>query len=356
MIRMGMISALMSSAAPALAEEIACRAGGVPSDAIELREATVNVAGFGEGDQALAYVSFLVPADWKDEGVVILDPADGCGVTEKARWRAEAPDGSVSIAMTPGEGWTASARPAQFSACASRDIHDAAGYAAALLASAAPGAAAQAVRERPDIADPVRKLIAGTDGYGATVTITAAEIAFTKADESGGTVQGLLVAAMAAYTPHPAIPEFETRATAFPSMLVQSRKGAPDPVFVEMVRASAIANPNWVRLRERLFGPPGLPGNPRDRITRQIEKIPFPAREAGEPVTACGNRFAPLKTPNVWRSDDGRTWFSSALSGALETARLIRYAAVSGRSRGSFIEICSSGVAGADGGVRQIIG
>jgi hypothetical protein len=321
MIRIGMISALMSSAGPALAEEIVCRAGGVPSDAIELREAPVNVAGFGEGDQAVAYVSFLVPADWKDEGVVILDAADGCGVIEKARWRAEAPDGSASIAMTPGEGWTASARPAQFSACASRDVHDAAGYAAALLESEAPGAKVEAVRERADIADPVRKLMAVTDGYGATLKITAAEIAFTKPDENGARVHGLLVAAMAAYTPHPTIPELETRATAFPSMLVQSRKGAPDAVFVEMVRASAIANPNWVRLRERFFASPGLPGDPRDRITRQFEKLPFPEREAGEPVTACGSRFAPLKTANVWRSEDGRIWFSSALTGALETAR-----------------------------------
>lgn len=321
MIRMGMISALMSSAAPGLAEEIACRAGDVPADAIELREAPVNVAGLGEGDQAMAYVSLLIPADWKEEGIVILDAADGCGVTEKARWRAEAPDGSLSIAMTPGEGWTASARPAQFGACASRDVHDAAGYAAALLESGAPGAKVEAVRERADIADPIRELIAVTDGYGATLNITAAEIAFTKADENGGAVHGLLVTAMAAYTPHPTIPEFETRATAFPSMLVQSRNGAPDPVFVEMVRASAIANPNWARLRDRMFTQPGLPGNPRDRITTSFQKLPFPEREAGEPVAACGTRFAPLKTPNVWRSEDGRTWFSPTLSGALETAQ-----------------------------------
>ncbi|MFN3960499.1 MAG: hypothetical protein ACK4NP_11355 [Parvularculaceae bacterium] len=315
-----MILALMSSAAPAPAVEIACRAGGVPADAIELREAPVNVVGLGEGDQAMAYVSFLTPADWKDEGIVSLDAADGCGVTEKARWRAEAPDGSVSIAMTPGEGWTASARPGQFSACASRDIHDAEGYAKALLASEAPGAAVEAVRERPDIADPIRRLIAAPEVYGETLTISAAEIAFTMADENGP-VQGLLVTAMAAFTPHPAIPEFETRATAFPSMIVQSRKGAPDPAFVEMVRASAIANPNWVRLRERMLAAPALTGDPRDRITGRFEKLPFPKREAGEPVAACGSRFAPLKTPNVWRSEDGRTWFSSALSGALETAR-----------------------------------
>lgn len=319
MIRIGIAAALLS-AAPALADELACRAGGVPADAVELREATINVAGWGEGNQATAYASFLIPADWKDEGSVILDVADPCGVTEKPRWRAAAPDGSMSIEVTPGDGWTASADRAQFSACPSRDIHHAAGYAEALLMTAAPGAVVQAVRDRPDIANPIEEQMKFPDGFGATLQVSAAEADFTQPDGDGA-VHGLVVAAIAMVTPDMMIPEYERRVTALPSLLARSRKGPPDPALVEMVRASALPNPNWLRLRERIFAPPGRLRDPRDKITKNLERLPFPEREAGNPVAACGRRFAPLRASNVWRSEDGRTWFSPELTGALETTR-----------------------------------
>ncbi len=319
MIRVAMILALLAPSAPAA--EIACGPEGAPAGAVELREAPVPVIGFGDESNQMPYVSFLVPAAWKDDGRVTIDPSDPCGVTEKIVWRAASPDGSSSIEVTPGAGWTASARPAQFSACLSRDLHDAAGYGAALLSAAAPAATVTATRDRADIAEPIREQVKSFDGYAGKVDVSAFEIAFEARPADGTIERGLLISAMTKVTPHPSIPEYEALVTAFPSLLARTRGGTPDAALVEMVRSSAIANPNWVKLRERIFAPPGLLPDPRQPLSRRYEPVSFPEREPVGEATACGRRFARLKAADAWRSDDNRFWFSTALTAALEPRR-----------------------------------
>ena len=319
MIRIAMILALLAPSA--LAEEIACGPEGAPAGAVELREAPVPVSGFGDEANPMPYVSFLVPAAWKDDGRVTIDPSDPCGVDEKMFWRAASPDESLTIEIAPGAGWTASARPAQFSACLSRDLHDAAAYGAALLKAAAPAATVTATRERADIAEPIREQFKSFDGYAGKADVSAVEIAFEAPSADGVPERGLLIAATTKITPHPAIPEYEARVTAFPSLLARSRGGTPDAALVELVRSSAIANPNWVRLRERFFAPPGMLPDPRQPLSRRFELVPFPEREAVGEATACGRRFARLKASDAWRSEDNRLWFSPALTAALEPRR-----------------------------------
>ncbi len=314
----GVAAALAASSATA---EIACGANGAPEGAVEMREAILGIGAVSATDAKTPYAAFLIPATWKDEGAVALDGADPCGVTEKPRWRAMSPDGASSIEILPGEGWTVSAHAAQFSACPSRDSRSAATHAAALIKSGAPGASVVDVRERTDIVEPFKDQIKRLGETGARVEVTAAEMSFEARMASGETEYGLLVAAVTTFTPAASIPEYETRATALPSLLARSRGKAPDAALVEAVRASALTDPNWVRRREEAMRPPGYLPDLQERSIRRWTSEPFPVRETGAgAANACGQSFATLTIANLWKAEDGRFWFSPALTAALAAA------------------------------------
>jgi hypothetical protein len=319
MIRTGIVAALLAST-PAAAEEIACRADGVPADAIEMREAILRFDPSTLGGADASYAAFLIPADWREEGSAVFDYADPCGAMEKPRWRAASPDGEASVEFLAGEGWTASAHKAQFSNCAARDIYNARGYADALARSVAPDATFGELRDRGDIVEPFRKQLQAYDQYGARTEASAAEIDFERLGEGGGAEYGLIVAAVMTFTPAPTIPEFETRATAMPPLIARSKGVAPNAALVEAIRASALVDPNWLRYRERLTAPPGRMPTPGDRLPIRQQQEPFPEREAGEGAKVCGRTFSALTVPSIWRRDDGRYWFAPALKPPLAAA------------------------------------
>ncbi len=311
------MAAALAVTGPAAAEEIACGANGAPAGAIELREAVVSFSALASGGEPTPYAAFLIPAGWAFEGAASIVGDEPCGVMEKARWRAASPDGAASVEMLPAEGWTASAHAAQFSVCQSRNVADAATYAAAIVKGLAPDAVLGEARERADIVEPFNEQLKGMSDYGARAQATAAELSFELAGADGVTEYGLLIAAVTTFTPEPVIPEYETRAMSFPSLLARSRGRTPDAGLIEMIRASALANPNWPALRADLFRPPGHQPDPRIRkVIRPPE--PFPARETGPAVEACGKSFVALKTRHVWKGADGGFLYAPALTAALE--------------------------------------
>lgn len=298
-----------------------CGAGGAPENAIELREATVRIDAFGD---AYPYLSILVPSSWTDSGAAVFDPGDACGAQERLHWRAVSPDGAASIEILPGAGWTASARPAQFSSCGSRDIHDAAGFARHLLATAAPRADIRETLDRQDLSEPVNAQFAASSEYAGKMEASAAEIRFDAPSPDGAAEQGAIVALIVTFTPPPFIPENEARATAFPALMARARGAAVDMRLMEAVRASALASPRWQAFRERMLAPPGVLPDPRKPISAIRAAPEFSERETAPEAGACGGRVRKLTSADIWKGDDGRYWLVAAGPVGLEPVSGIR--------------------------------
>lgn len=315
MIRGAVVAALLSS--PAFGADVPCGAASAPEGAMEMREAVVKIDALGD---AFPYLSILVPSAWSDSGAAEFDPAESCGAHEKLRWRATAPDGAASIEILPGAGWTASARPAEFSACKSRNLQDAASYAMSLLETAAPSAKVREVLDRPDLSAPINAQFASYNGYAGQTKASAVEVRFEAPAQGASVEHGAVVAVVMTFTPHISIPENETRATAFPVLLARARGASLDPGLVEAVRASALASPRWLAVREQWFSPTGMLPDPRKPISALLAAPDFAERETLPEATACGGRIKKLKAAVVWKGDDGRYWYVPARPAALEHA------------------------------------
>lgn len=296
---------------------MACRAGGVPADAVEMREAVIEIEARAGMDAPYPFLAALVPADWTIDGAVALDGADNCGVYEKPRLRAVSADGAASLEIVPGAGWTASPYKAQFSGCKSRNLHDAARYAEELLKSAESKAAITGSAERADLTDQFKSYVDYVNASGARADASAAELTFEVRSPGAAPMHGVIIAAMLTNTPHIHIPEHEKRATAYPAVIARTRGAAPDPKLVEAFRASATVNPGWMSVRERLLGWSGRGSADGDLRTLIRNAAPFPARASGAAAKACGGSFASLDLANLWKAEDGRIWFSPSLTGAL---------------------------------------
>jgi len=322
MIRLGIVVALTMFAGltPSYGADLACASDGIPEGAIELEEIIVPDLSFSNSASPLAYISILGPAGWLSEGGLSVDVADPCGSTDRLRWRVYSPDQAFSIDLYPAEGWTASNRATQFSACPARDIHGAVDYVDDLLKRHGLVVTRTKSRVRSDIIESFRS--AAFDGSDSFV-IDAIETHMTfepRKDARSDGDDGLAMAAVVLFKPAVTIPEHETRAWSLPTIVARAPAGALNRDLIEAVRTSVLLNPNWVRLRDRmrLAGRLSPMGDINPERLRSEEL--FPVRDGGLGVKACGVQFQALSSPQLWRSEDGRFWYAPILSVNLAAA------------------------------------
>jgi hypothetical protein len=282
-------------AAAQLARE-ACADDGTPAGAVEMKDFIVPDVALSTRERPFPYLALFAPADWTAEGALQPVAGDPCGVSVALRWRAASPDGRATIEALTNEVWTASRHKAQFSSCPSRAVFSAAEHAEELLARRGIRAATKTWRAREDIA----ALFRTPPTAGGETVADAIELLF----RTETAMDGLLIAAVVISKPAPSIPEYEWRAYAPPSLLATAPAGALDASLIEAVRASAIVNPGWPATHESLFS--AYPAPERKTIGA---RPPFPDRKTGAPTIRCGRTYAPLKTPHLWRRDDGRAYF-----------------------------------------------
>lgn len=315
MIRLGIVVALTmaSGLTPSLGADLACASDGIPEGAIELEEIIVPDFSFSNPASPLAYISILGPVGWLSEGGLSVDVADPCGSTDRLRWRLYSPDQAFSVDLLPAEGWTASSRAMQFSACPARDVLGAADYVDDLLKRHGLVATRTKSSVRTDIIESYRR--AAFDGSDSFV-IDAIETHLTfqpRKDAGSGGDEGLAVAAVVLFKPAVTIPEHETRAWSLPTIEARAPAGALNRDLIEAVRTSALLNPNWVRLRDRMRLAGQLPTVGDVNPERLRSEEPFPVREGGLGVKACNVQFQALSSPQFWRSEDGRFWYAPML-------------------------------------------
>lgn len=293
-----MLAAIFAAAA-------VCAADGAPQGAVALDDYVIDDISAPPSAQRFAAMAIMAPAGWTSVGAIDQRVDDQCGLTYRLRWRVDSPDGLQTISIFPDARWTVSRLPAQFSACPSRDIHDAKAYAQGVLdENGIKAAISDDGRERPDLAASLGPIRAN-DSYQPTVVADAREFALA----IDPATDGLIIAAMNIHTPGHSVLENEQTAYALPTLLVTGPKGTVDRNFVEAVRSSGLANPLWVELLQQTRYKQG------DKVPEIAANSPFPERTLGAEKEICGATFAAVGDKGVWRRGDGRYFYIPADAG-----------------------------------------
>lgn len=194
----------------------------------------------------VAYTLF-VPMGWKTQGEVEYPPPDGCGLTQRINWSAQAGDGIAAVRIIPEEKWSAASFPQQSDGCMHASVSNARQYLEWWVQRNRPGARILHFRPRPDLAEPFQKL--AQEGNGMRSWGDAGEVVI--AYSQGGKSVNEVISSAGFYilTQFPSMDPNQSmqmlQGMTAPGFAVRAADGKLDLKAVEALRKSIHSAPEW---------------------------------------------------------------------------------------------------------------
>jgi hypothetical protein len=307
------VATAMQDAFPALLlQEIAipstCSPEGIPAGALRLQESVVLDPSLTSSGKPVAYMSLLAPADWKAVGSATSAHDDPCVWGQPlVSWSAISPDKKTRVDILPPEGWTVSVFKTQFSNCPSRPYSSAKELLEKQLDARRIAVNEATATDRMDIEQQLEYQRGGSSGNMWGSGVDATQLDF-KTEVEGAPHRATAIAAIGWSTPAPGIPEDETRANAYPSLLgffpMDASAAEDEAALLEMIRTSPEFNPAWIRAAQKKQGMK-VENPPTERSPDE----PFPARIKGADALMCGQPVTGAGLDGVWTSETGQYYF-----------------------------------------------
>jgi hypothetical protein len=206
-------------------------------------------------EKPLVAYTLFVPSGWRGEGGVEYPMNDPCGLVNRLRWRATAPDGIGTLEITPEEKWSAANFPVPGNQCPMSQASGAKQYLEWWVQRNRRGARVMDFRPRPDMLKGMESLNTTNPQIGLRSWVDAGEILIAY-DLNGKQVrEAISVTAFFTHTRMPSLgnnPPMELlQASTGPGFAMRMPDGALNFKMIEALRQSIRAAPEWnARMRQ----------------------------------------------------------------------------------------------------------
>lgn len=226
-----------------------------PAPAAALRVQRVEIMDRQGFEKPLVAYTMFVPTGWKTEGGVEYPPQDGCGLISRLRWRAQAPDGSGAIEITPEEKWSAGNFPMPPNNCLQSQAASVRPYLEGWVQRNRRGARVMDFRPRPDLLKGLEALNSENPQIGLKSWVDAGEILIAYQQDGKPVREAISTVVMFSHSKFQSIggnPGIEMlQGTSTPGFAMRMPDGALNFKMIEALRQSIHTAPEWgARVRQ----------------------------------------------------------------------------------------------------------